>query len=128
MKQTSEIEFISARQLCDRLDLELATVYEMARTGEIPGAVWRETEWGETLYFRLDAVVKWCFRELEEAGLVTSRVDADGRQRYRLTAAGHIWIKAPSGPVWINRKEREPSNRRRDAALSGLHKFWKQRR
>jgi Helix-turn-helix domain len=80
--RTWRSEFISARQIGERLRLDLATVYQMARTGEIPGAVWRETILGETLYFNLDEVVKWWQSQLEEAGLVTSCVDADGHRHY----------------------------------------------
>jgi hypothetical protein len=42
MKKTKK-ELISAKEVCDRTDFDLTTVYQMARSGEIPGAVWGET-------------------------------------------------------------------------------------
>ena len=62
----------------------MATVYQKARNGEIPGAIW-----DETLCFKLDEFREWwrselkkAVRELEEAGLITSFVGPDGKRRY----------------------------------------------
>ena len=81
-------DFISAQEVSDFLRLDLATVYQMARSGEIPGAVW-----DETLRFDLKEFEDWygrflydCvgegLRQLEEMGLITSYVDNDGERRY----------------------------------------------
>jgi excisionase family DNA binding protein len=90
-KQENQIKFhgnelISAEEVCDRTGFDLTTVYEMARSGEIPGAVW-----GETLGFKPEEYKKWwaseirkTLRSLEEEGLVTSFVDSDGQRRYIL--------------------------------------------
>jgi len=82
---TWQSEFISAKEVCDCTGLDLATVYQKARNGEIPGAVW-----GETLRFKLDEFQKWweseledILKELEEDGLITSFVGPDGKRRYR---------------------------------------------
>lgn len=134
MKHTSQTEFISARQICDSLPfLDLASVYQMARTGEIPGAVWCETEWGETLYFKKDEVVKWyqflrekTYAELEEDGLVTSTVDADGVRCYSLTQAGRNLVESPEWTGVDQQQGTKPSNSRSATRLSGLlHKLWK---
>lgn len=80
-------EFISAEEVCDYTGLDLVTVYQMARSGEIADAVW-----GETLCFKLEEFRKWwrsklkdTLRELEEDGLIMSFVDSDGQRRYRVT-------------------------------------------
>jgi hypothetical protein len=41
-------DFISAQEVSDFLRLDLATVYELARVGALPGAIW-----GEVLRFDL---------------------------------------------------------------------------
>lgn len=84
-------EFISANEVCDCLGLDLATVYQLARIGEIPGGIW-----GETLYFELDEFKEWfkwfvydaakeALRQLEEKGVLMSYVDSDGRRCYVVT-------------------------------------------
>jgi excisionase family DNA binding protein len=84
-------EFISAEEVCDCTGLDLTTVYKMARSGEIPGAVW-----GETLHFELEEFTKWwesvldkaidkALRELEEDGSLMSFIDSDGRRCYVVT-------------------------------------------
>jgi excisionase family DNA binding protein len=81
---TWQREFISAEEVCDYTGLDLATVYQKAWNGEIPGAIW-----DETLCFERDEFSKWweselekVLRELEEAGLIISSVDSDGQRRY----------------------------------------------
>jgi excisionase family DNA binding protein len=87
----SRDELISAKEVCDRTGWDLTRVYQMARSGEIPGAVW-----GETLHFKLEEFTKWwssdvdkALRELEEEGLITSSVDPNGERRYRATEFVH---------------------------------------
>jgi excisionase family DNA binding protein len=81
-------DFILAQEVSDFLSLDLATIYQMARSGELPGAIW-----GETLHFELEEFTKWWesvidkeidkkLRELEEDGLLMSFVDSDGRRCY----------------------------------------------
>jgi hypothetical protein len=77
-------DLISAEQVCDIAHLELEEVYQMARSGEIPGAVW-----DETLHFKREEFDRWFLslieselRELEEDGLLGSYVDSDGRRIY----------------------------------------------
>jgi excisionase family DNA binding protein len=77
-------QLISAKEVCDYTGLDLATVYQKARNGEIPGAIW-----GETLCFKLDKFRKWwrselkkALRELEEEGRIMSFVGPDGKRRY----------------------------------------------
>jgi excisionase family DNA binding protein len=78
-------EFISAKEVCDCLGLDLTTVYQMARIGEIPGAIW-----GETLRFDLEEFKEWfdwvaeeaALRTLEEDGVLMSFVDSDGQRIY----------------------------------------------
>ena len=82
-------EFISAQEVSDYTGLDLATVYQKARNGEIPGGIW-----DETLCFKLDEFRKWwrselrkAVRELEEEGLIMSFVDNDGKRRYYVPKA-----------------------------------------
>jgi excisionase family DNA binding protein len=81
-----EDEFISEKECCDRTGFDLTTLYQMARSGEIPGAVW-----GETLSFKREEFKKWYVsevekvcRSLEEIGYLTSFVDLDGQRYYML--------------------------------------------
>jgi hypothetical protein len=85
---TWQSEFISAKKVCDCTGLDLATVYQKARNGEIPGAVW-----GETLHFELEQFKEWfdwylhwvaeeALRTLEEDGVLMSFVDSDGERIY----------------------------------------------
>jgi|SRR5262245_41167469 len=89
-------EFISAQEVSDYTGLDLTTVYQMARSGEILGAVWNETtllfeleefeEWFEqSLYYavKVDGLLRelqGLLRTLEEKGFCTSYVDSDGEQ------------------------------------------------
>jgi len=77
-------EFISAEEVCNWVILDLATVYQKAWSGEIPGAIW-----GETLCFKRDEFRRWwrselqkARRELEEEGRIGSFVGPDGKRRY----------------------------------------------
>jgi excisionase family DNA binding protein len=80
-------ELIAADEVCERTGLELTTVYQMARNGEIPGAVW-----GQTLRFRREEFRKWweseiqatdeVLRQLEEEGVIMSFVDSNGELIY----------------------------------------------
>jgi excisionase family DNA binding protein len=81
-------EFISAKEVCDCTRLSLATVEQLARIGEIPGAIW-----GETLRFDLEEFKEWfdwflhwvaeeALRQLEEEGELMSFVDSDGERIY----------------------------------------------
>ena len=70
--------------VCDQTGFDLTTVYQMARNGEIPGAVW-----GETLGFKREEYKKWwrseiekIIKELEEEGVLISFVDSDGQRYY----------------------------------------------
>jgi hypothetical protein len=82
---TWQSEFISAEEVCNWVLLDLATVYQKAWNGEIPGAIW-----GETLCFKRDVFRRWwrselqkTLRELEEEGRIMSSVGPDGKRRYR---------------------------------------------
>ena len=77
-------EFISAQEVSDYTGLDLATVYQKAWSGEIPGAIW-----AETLCFKRDEFRRWwrselqkVLRELEEEGSIGSFVGPDGKRRY----------------------------------------------
>jgi excisionase family DNA binding protein len=79
-------DLILAEDVCEQTGFDLTTVYQMARSGEIPGAVW-----GETLGFKREEYKKWwrseieaITRELEEEGFLTSFIDSDGKRRYIL--------------------------------------------
>jgi excisionase family DNA binding protein len=79
-------DLILAEDVCEQTGFDLTTVYQMAKSGEIPGAVW-----GETLGFKREEFKKWwaseigkALRSLEEKGLVTSYLDRDGQRRYIL--------------------------------------------
>ena len=39
---TWQSEFISPEEVCDYTGLDLATVYQKAWNGEVPGAIWDE--------------------------------------------------------------------------------------
>jgi len=93
---TSRREFISAEEVCDCLRLDLATVYQLAKIGEIPGAIW-----GETLRFKWEEFEAWfdrylydcaeeALKQLEEEGIMMSYVDSEGERRYVLTTRGTL--------------------------------------
>ena len=81
---------ISIQELCDLTGWDAMTVFEKARSGEIPGAVW-----GNLLRFKEEEIDAWlqpvslseledALKELEQQGLITSFLDSNGERRYCL--------------------------------------------
>jgi excisionase family DNA binding protein len=88
MNTRQDEQFISVEELSHRTGWDPMTIYEEANSGNIPGAVW-----GETLRFEKKEIEAWLtpisrseieeiLKELEQEGLITSYVGADGKRRY----------------------------------------------
>jgi hypothetical protein len=77
-------EIILPEEVCNRTGWDLTTVYQLARRGEIPGALW-----DESLTFKSEELEKWWrslkeekLRAFAEKRLVASYLDLDGQRRY----------------------------------------------
>ena len=79
---------ISVQELCDLTGWDAMTVFEKARSGEIPGAIW-----GTTLRFEPEKIAAWLqpltiseveeiLKELEQEGVFTSVLDSNGERVY----------------------------------------------
>jgi excisionase family DNA binding protein len=90
MNTRQDEQFISVEELSHRTGWDPMTIYEEAKSGNIPGAVW-----GDTLRFHKETIDAWLMpisiseieeslKELEQKGILKSFVDADGERRYIL--------------------------------------------